>query len=309
MWHSIAGCVMLVLLFCKASEVTAQQTYVYATRDTFQLKLDVYHPAQPRTDSACVVYVFGGGFYNGARNDKESVETCRTLANHGYVAVSIDYRLGLRVLDRDTLSLFNLSSPFQRSITWAVEDCCAAVAYLYEHASELGINTTRMVLTGSSAGAITVLQTDYARANGLSYAVALPASWKPCAVVSYSGGLYLKNRTLRYASAPAPTCFFHGTADRIVNYRSFRSSLRYSLKGASKVVREFRKNDYTYAILRFDGRGHEVCHFLPATIEEFSAFVDMAIDGRTMHYDATCSDGSLSEFPVTDMSIFKLYAQ
>ena len=47
--------VVVVLLLLGASH--AQQTYVFAHRDTVDLKLDVYQPSHPRADHACVLYV------------------------------------------------------------------------------------------------------------------------------------------------------------------------------------------------------------------------------------------------------------
>lgn len=71
--------VVVVLLLLGASH--AQQTYVFAHRDTVDLKLDVYQPSHPRADHACVLYVFGGGFVSGQRNDKYSAQCCQLLAD------------------------------------------------------------------------------------------------------------------------------------------------------------------------------------------------------------------------------------
>lgn len=310
---------MLVVLFLlsfgavaaaqDSTSVLSVDSLAFVQRDGRSLYLDVYRPVHPRADRACVVYLFGGGFYNGARNDSESRETCAALTARGFVAVSVDYRLGLRETDMDTVGLFTLTRPFERSINWAVEDCCAAVAYLCAHADDLGIDTSKIVLTGSSAGAITVLQADYCRANHLAQASVLPSGFRPLAVVTYSGALLLRRGKLRYETPPAPTCLFHGTKDKIVNYNCFGVSTRQGLRGSSKVVKTFKRNNYPYWIMRFEGRGHEVCHYLPFTLDEFTAFVDAAAAGRRTHYDATCSDDALPTTPYTNMTIWQLYSK
>ena len=92
MKHTLSMIVMLLV----AGVACAQQTYTFATRDTMELKLDVYQPQHPRPDHACVLYVFGGGFMSGQRNDKYSVQCCQLLADKGFVAIAIDYRLYLK---------------------------------------------------------------------------------------------------------------------------------------------------------------------------------------------------------------------
>ena len=62
--------VIFALMACSLA-VTAQtkQTFQYAQRDS-ALFLDVWTPANPRPDSACVVALFGGGFVIGNRDDE-----------------------------------------------------------------------------------------------------------------------------------------------------------------------------------------------------------------------------------------------
>lgn len=295
--------VVVVLLLIGVSH--AQQTYVFAHRDTVDLKLDVYQPSHPRADHACVLYVFGGGFVSGQRNDKYSAQCCQLLADRGFVAVAIDYRLYLKHAPK--VPLLKMYTLFDTAIRYAIEDCSDAVAYLWDHAGELKIDPTKIVLTGCSAGAITVLQTDYSRVNKLPAASHLPAGFVPAAVIPYAGGIMCRNNALKYASQPAPTCMFHGTSDRIVNYRRFRGSLGTSLFGTNSVAKVFAKNKYNYWVLRFDDRGHEIAAALPPTIDEFCAFVDAALSGRVMQYDATCTDKAVPQTEWSKMNIFDLY--
>ena len=298
----VVSLIVVMLLVCMSQ---AQQTYVFAHRDTMDLKLDVYQPQHPRADHACVLYVFGGGFATGERDNAYSKKCCELLSERGFVAVAIDYRLYFKHPAKT--SLLQAYTLFDTAITWAVEDCCDAIAFLWDHAGELKLDPTRMVLTGSSAGAITVMQTEYSRANSLAVASNLPKGFVPAAVVSYAGGVMCRNRDLKYTLSPAPTCMFHGTYDRIVNYKRMRGSLTTSLFGSDRLAKHFAKNGYNYWVLRFKDIGHEVAIALPSTIDEFCAFVDAAMAGRVMQYDATCNDTAVHQTEWTKMNLFDLY--
>ncbi|MBQ9473328.1 MAG: alpha/beta hydrolase [Bacteroidales bacterium] len=299
-------CVTLLLgaMPCVAQEV---ESYVYAERGRTQLRLDVYRPQHPRSDHACVMYLFGGGFREGARNNKESVRSCTMLAEKGFTVVSIDYRLRLRTVNFDTVRLTRAYRLFEEAISMAVEDCASALAYVWERAMALDIDRDKIILTGSSAGAITVLQLDYCRANHLRVADALPDDFAPAAIISYAGGVYCRNGQLKYNEPPAPTCLVHGTTDKIVAYRRLHSSLHTSLYGSSSIAKTFSKRGYSHWIMRFKDRGHEAATYLSHTGEEFTAFVDAALSGRTMFYDFTCEDAALYRTPFSKYTLIDIY--
>ena len=57
------------------------KTYQYAERDTLQLYLDFYSPAQVHDSTICVVYVFGGGFIMGQRDgERQKALLAKALA-------------------------------------------------------------------------------------------------------------------------------------------------------------------------------------------------------------------------------------
>ena len=284
-------CLLLAFMLFILAAVNAQQTYTFVMRDTLPLQMDVYQPQSPRVDQACVVYMFGGGFVGGERNNKLSIECCKLLSERGFVAVAIDYRLYLK--NPPKMNIFNAYAAFDTAIRYAVEDCSAAIAYLCAHADELHIDTSRIILTGSSAGAISVLQTDYCRANRMPAADALPATFRPAAVIPYAGGIYCQVGKLHYATPPAPTCMFHGICDRLVNYNSFRGSLCTALYGTNRVAKVFRKNGYSHWVLRYKDRGHEIAAALPQTLTEFCAFTEIALSGRVVVHDAECVDTAI----------------
>lgn len=283
------------------------QIFEYVKRGDKALKMYVYSPKEARVDSACVVYIFGGGFVMGSPIEKSARQLCQRFASDGYTAVAIDYRLHLAEINKDTVTLFNMQGVFRDAINMAAADASAAVAYICEHSEELGVSKERIVLSGSSAGAITALQLDYCRCNGLLPAASLPAGWAPAAVVSYAGGVFSDCGNPKYALEPAPTLFLHGDIDKIVNYKKFPPVLRKGLYGTKKLHRTFEKRGYPHWFFRFEGIGHEVATYHNYMYEEFKAFVDKALKHSRMHYDATIRDEALKPTKWSKMNVFDLY--
>lgn len=288
-------------------DTVAPQTYEYVTRDGKPLLLDVYISPSPRSDSACVVFLFGGGFIMGSRTDVAVRRYCQKLTKNGYTAVAIDYRLHLREVDFDTISLWQSQFVFRDAINFTAADCAAAIAWLCGHAAEIGVSPNKIVLCGSSAGAIGALQLDYCRANALPPAAELPEGWKPAAVVAYSGAVYADKGRPSYKTQPVPTFFLHGNKDRIVHFKKFPPVLRSGLYGPKKLHKVFEKNDYPHWFFVYDGIGHEVATLIFYTLPEFEAFVDKSLKGRSMHYDATLRDDSVVPTKWSKMSTFDLY--
>lgn len=295
--------------FLLLGSVSAQKTYPFVQRDS-TLYLDVYRPAQPRADKACVMALFGGGFISGERNNKYQRTVAQLLVERGFTVVSIDYRLGLK--DTAKIATFSgisgMLDMFQYCIDIAVEDCAAAVAWVCNHAEELDVDTSKLVLTGSSAGAITVLQLDWCRANGLAPAAALPRGWKPAAVVPYAGAI-MSHGSPTWKTPPAPTLLMHGTKDKIVAYSTYPPILTYALYGAKRVFKQFQKQNYPCWIVRFEGIGHEVATWLPGSVDFFCGFVNQALAGRITTLDATMNDSKLVPTRWTEMTLKDLYKQ
>ena len=282
--------IVLVVLMVSAVPMDAQvadtvvpQSFRYVERDGKPLHLDFYRPHQPRPDSACVVYIFGGGFANGSRQHEGVRRFCQQMAARGFAAVAIDYRLHIPEVDYDTVNLFNLQRVFRDAFYMATEDCAAAVAYICQHADEWGIATNRIVVGGGSAGAITSLQLDYCRASSLPPAAELPAGWRPVAIVAWSGAVYAEHGKPKYKTPPAPTFFLHGDADRIVHYRRFPPLLRTSNYGTKKLHRIFHRKGYSHWLYVYPGIGHEVASLHNYTVPEVCAFIDAEVrDARVV---------------------------
>lgn len=298
-----------MLLFVSACLASAQQrqTYRFVERDS-ALYLDVHRPEVQRADKACVIALFGGGFVIGERDDELQTNIARQLTARGYTVVSPDYRLGLKdsALVASHRKLSQINDLFQLVIDMATEDCAAAIAWVVTHAGELNINPDRIVLTGCSAGAITVAQLDYCRANSLPQASVLPQGWTPAAVVPYAGGVMCNGKP-SYQTPPAPTMLMHGTKDKIVAYKRFPSILKNALYGSNTLFKCMKKQGYPVWIVRYEGIGHEVASFLPGSVDLFCGFVEQVFNGRVTTMDAVMHDAKLVPTKWTKMTLMDIY--
>ena len=299
----------LCLLFVLSSIGQTTTTYPFVERDS-TLYLDVHKPAVARTDKAAVISVFGGGFAIGQRNNRNQLRLADSLNKRGFTVINIDYRLGFKdsvMVANCSNSLSKLSDLFEHCINIAVEDCAAAVNWVVSHHKELDINPSKIILTGASAGAITVLQLDYCRANYLEQASALPKGWKPAAIVPYAGGIMCRKQDLYYKTAPAPTLLMHGTKDKIVNYKGFGLPFKPKLFGSKTIDKVMKEQEIPHWFIRYEGIGHEVASWLPGSVDLFCAFVDQYLSGRASNLDATMTYEDLQPTEWTRMDLFDLY--
>lgn len=298
--HLLIASLLASMALCS---LQAQDTYAFVERDS-TLYLDVYAPAG-EPNGYTVMHVFGGGYVMGARNSQWDAQYCRLLQENGYRVVSIDYRLGLKgVTD---VGIFH-REPLENAIYMAVEDCCDAVAYIVKHAAELGVEPDKIILEGVSAGAITVLMTEYGRCNRLPFVSALPEGWAPAGVVSYSGAIYSKQGKVQWPDTTiAPMLMYHGTADKLVAYKQIEFG-KIGFFGSDAIARRLAKFNLPYAICRYTDLGHEVCLAGALTIDELNLFVKLYItDRRRLHSDITISDDQYPPSPFSKMSKKDLY--
>ena len=245
-----------------------KQTYTYTKRDSQSLKLDVYSTYTGEVQP-CLMFVFGGGFKEGTRDAEIYSDYFNHFANKGFTVVSIDYRLGME--GEKAPSMFNYK-PMAQSIELAVEDLYTATQFLLEHAYELNIDTTQIIISGSSAGAISVLQADYEKRNSFESSKMLSPKFQYAGVIAFSGSIFSREGAPTYTIAPAPTLLFHGSADKLVPYNNTRF-FNIGMFGSNTLAKEFRKNEYPYLFYSMEENGHEVAEypmtdFLPE-IEQF----------------------------------------
>lgn len=216
------------------STVTVVNNVKYGSNKDWQgntedLLLDVYIPADVSGTQKLplIVYVHGGGFQDGDKEDKKSMMT--DFANSGFIAVSINYRLGWTQgnnCNGDTTEA-------KEAIYRAVQDARSAIRFLVSNAGTYFIDTSNIFLGGESAGAITVLSTNYftqayanelipgvqSKLGALDFAdnnIQVPYSVK--GIASVAGCLNSPN--LITAANVKPTIYMHGMMDDVIPYDS-----------------------------------------------------------------------------------------
>lgn len=209
-------------------DVAAVETLTY----TDSLQADLYRPAQdPATCRVGVVWVHGGGFTQASRDGTAEQAWGAQLARRGYLLASIDYRLGTGQpfgLDQA------LADPQRRAVVdGAIADAAAALAWMTDAATELGVDPARVAIGGTSAGGVIALGAGLTAADGA----------RPCTIVSVAGDL----DGGWVGADPPPVLLIHGDADQLVPYTSSVDA-RSVLTG----------NGGTAELVTIAGAGHEI---------------------------------------------------
>lgn len=252
------------------------ETYKFADRDTSSLWLDVYQPTDSLRKDICIIYVFGGGFIKGSRTASDNVLFFKDMVHRGYTVVAIDYRLGLKGVK---LGPFNIKPGFQAPVI-ASEDLISATEFILLNKEKLRVNPQHIVLMGSSAGAITVLHTDCELANHTPMVKNLPSDFRYAAVVSFAGAILSTKGRPKYNRQPAPTLFYHGTKDKIVQYNKL-SIFGKGMYGSNSIAKIFKKKEFPFMIVRYKGIKHKVATFTRFEAQnQICDFIDMAVAGK-----------------------------
>ncbi|WP_118975953.1 T9SS type A sorting domain-containing protein [Taibaiella koreensis] len=119
------------------------------------LYMDVYYPdttLDPLRKRPFILLVFGGGFTDGDRTMMNNY--CYEFAKRGFVAATIDYRLGKNTKDC-TDPITGDPDPYsdEKAQYRAIQDGDAAMRYIVAHAADFKIDTAWLFAGGYSAGA------------------------------------------------------------------------------------------------------------------------------------------------------------
>ena len=113
--------------------VTFDRGIEYANPDNQHLQLDLALPKGGDGPFPAILCIHGGGFRAGTRDGYDKL--CLTLAQHGFVAATITYRLAPKY-----------------QFPAAIYDCKAGVRWLRLNAGKYHIDPKRIGVTGGSAG-------------------------------------------------------------------------------------------------------------------------------------------------------------
>lgn len=202
----------------------AVDSVVYSSPEGKALWMDIYQPVgDTATLRPLVILAHGGSFMHGNRYSERMPALCRSLAQRGYVAVSIEYRL--------TNLLGMASKPgAYKNILKSVADGRAAVNWFLNneaHGNIYRIDKSKVFVGGSSAGAILAEQLGFIdstrRCTGVLYKAACrylpdstalpPHSIK--GILSLAGAVLDTNLINHHEPA---LLHIHGDADHIVQY-------------------------------------------------------------------------------------------
>ena len=175
------------------------------------LTLNIYTPRGDTASSRPVfIFAHGGFFFLGSKDDGDAIRWATQMAQRGYVAASIDYRL----------SSFPVVAPADtaqelQEINDAREDMQTSVRWFKAHADILKIDPNRIAVGGSSAGAVTALgvalnATDPGVGDNPDLSSAV------CTAVSISGA----NDPFAADAGDAGAIFHHGETDFIVPFET-----------------------------------------------------------------------------------------
>ncbi len=146
-----------VFNFIKHSNIVYGSNYDNLNQPT-TLLMDVYEPENDTiTLRPIIFFVHGGSFVGGSRSDQAINKTAQFFCKKGYVTVNIEYRVEQTQIITPFL---NFAEPlsFYKAIARVTQDIKASIRYLKRdaqlNANQYRVDTTRMFLYGSSAGAI-----------------------------------------------------------------------------------------------------------------------------------------------------------
>ena len=105
----------------------------YAMANNIELKLDLYLPRKRSTPLPTLMLFHGGGWVDGQK--ERNVFQLLPYLSLGWAVVNVEYRLAR-----------------QSPAPAAVEDCRCALRWVTYHAKEYNLDTSKIVLTGGSAG-------------------------------------------------------------------------------------------------------------------------------------------------------------
>ena len=287
------------------------RTLCFAQRDTCDLLLDFYAAAPdsgPCADSLrkpLIIHIFGGAFVSGQRNHPNDRPWYREMADAGYNVAAIDYRLGLK--GKVIKSKLTMPPILRDAIQVAVDDLFAATNYLIDNAEALGIDPSRIIVSGSSAGAITALQAEWEICNGKSPAQVLPGWFNYAGVMAFAGGVFSMEGSITFPQKPCPVMLLYGTEDRIVPFGKI-TILRNQFAGSDALAKKLKSAGANFQIYRYQGAGHEIAMTMRRNVSEELRFLEEnVIKGVYRPLDATLTDPTITKPEWSHLSTRDLY--
>lgn len=231
-----------------AAKLKPSRTIVYKTAGDRQLHLHLFEPTnhKPTDRRACFLAIHGGGWTGG--EPRRFYPFADHFAKLGLVGISLEYRLMSTKLG---------TTPFD-----CVKDGRSAVRYIRAHATELGVDPNKIVVSGGSAGghvaAGTALFDGIDDENDDKHVSSVPAALVllfPVIDTSQEGYGNAKcgerwqeiSPLHRVKAGVPPTIIFHGTGDTVTPFtgaQAFHTAMQKAGNRSELVVNQGGRHGY-----------------------------------------------------------------
>jgi len=261
-----------------ADDSLKKETYIYSVKDNDTLRLDRYFLKNEVVSEAkpCIVFMFGGGFAAGKRDDKGYENYFKQLVLRGYSVVSIDYRLGMKNIGNN-IDPMRFAVMLNNSITMAVEDLFDATAFVVDHAGKWNIRKDAIIASGSSAGAIAVLHGEYEICNKSKLTEKLPKDFNYAGTIAFAGAIFSTNGDLKWQTNPSPIQMFHGDADSNVPYDKIEM-MRLGFYGSKHIAEQLDTMNTPYYFYKVENAAHEIAGKpMSENLNEIFTFIDKLV--------------------------------
>ena len=191
------------------------------------LDMDIYEPeGDTLEDRPVIIFIHTGAFFSGHNELDDVVDLSIASAKRGYVAVSINYRLGLNILS---------TYSGERAVYRGVQDASAAIRYLRAFHEEYNIDPNKIFIWGTSAGSFIGLHLAYSQDDERPQSTYGGGSDPDLGCIDCEGNNCIENSKpngliscwgaigdLDWIDPEdnIPTLMFHGTLDPIVPFNS-----------------------------------------------------------------------------------------
>lgn len=269
---------LLLLLIGGVAQAQTRITYDIKGKDT--LYMDHYAPSG-NPNGMSVIFVHGGGFSSG--DPKNQRPFAEGMSRRGYNIFVISYRLYLK----DSSFSCNTPTPVKlKAVRLAVEDAADASKYIISNAASLQVDTGRLFIAGSSAGAETILQLLYN-----PFASSDPARFDFFRQQRFKGamvfaGALIDINTMRKDNY-IPTLLMHGTKDQLVpfgtaahHYCNGNAAGWLMLFGAKTIYEQVKSWGKQVVLYTYEGKGHEVSNRMFREFEKMDGFMKSVAAGK-----------------------------
>lgn len=237
-----------------------KENFVFSIKGTDTLSLDKYELStlSPGSKKPVMIFAFGGGFKGGDKADKGYIPYFEFLARNGFVVVSTDYRTTLKHLDPTKVSSpIEFVAALRQAIDTAVEDFYDATRFVIDRQADWNIDVEQIAASGSSAGAITVLQAEYNICNGHPLSQRLPSAFNYAGIIAYAGAVS-DVVFPHWDRMPCPIMFFHGDADKTVPFEQAAMENLGGLWGSASLAKSLDSVQASYHFYKVENAGHEI---------------------------------------------------